>query len=89
MVQVYWPMVTVLQRMIAAGRLQGTDPDDIEAILADAEIVDEYEQDVDGNLAMSFRSQDTGVFVDTRKEQVINCPNCGTLIGLMTKQRTG
>jgi len=91
LLHVYWPMATMLRRLVKAGGLQEFDTDDLAVLFDQAAEVDAYEADDGGELAAvrSMARTTGGLFVDTRTESVVSCPKCGALVGLVARQRTG
>jgi len=90
LVQVWWPMTTVLQRFVAQGTLHCFDDDDLAELIEAAQQVDEFERDDNGNLDPVYRAAGCdSVFVDGSKEQAITCPECGGLLGILAKERVG
>lgn len=90
---VYWPYVVMLRRLTEAGGLHGFDNDDLDALFADAMAVDEFDQDIDGELDVTVRTMldlvGNAVFVDIRKESIVCCPRCKALVGVVSRERVG
>lgn len=90
---VYWPHVVMLRKILEMGALQELDDDDLEALFADAASLDEHDQDIDGELDMSvdlIRGLLTdAVVVNGGKEQVVVCPGCRAVIGVVARERVG
>jgi hypothetical protein len=95
LVQVWWPATTMLERFVAAGMLQGLDDDHLAELLETAQQVDDFERDDSGQLDPIYRAATSlvkrceSVFVDGSKEQAIKCPECGGLLGILSRQRVG
>ena len=88
---VYWPYVMSLQRLLEAGGLAQFDQDDLAVIFDDAAEADAYEQADGGEVAMAraLALSAGGLFVDTREEFVVTCPECKALIGVVARRREG
>jgi len=93
LVQVWWPMATVIQRFAAVGRLSSLDDDDLTALYEAAQQADEFDRDDDGGLDPAYRlagmAAGASVFVDGSREQAIACPECGGLLGILARERVG
>lgn len=93
LVQVWWPMAAVIQRLAGLGGLPGLDDDDLTALYEAAQQADEFDRDDNGDLEPAYRlagmAAGASVFVDGSREQAVTCPECGHLIGMVARQRVG